>query len=51
MNRQTLEDNYETNLIRKIALKSTPGLVDVEVLLLTVPEHKSVISGSRESVE
>ena len=35
MNQQTFEDNFKTDFIRKIALKSTPGLVDVEVLLRT----------------
>ena len=30
----------------KVAVKSTPGLPDVEVLPLAVPRHKSVISGS-----
>ena len=34
------------NYLAKFAIKSTPGLVDVEVLTLAVPGHRGVISGS-----
>ena len=32
--------------LAKVAVKSTPGLADAEVLPLAVPGHKVVISGS-----